>query len=98
MKLRLKKILQDKIIGENTVVGWIRSVRKTKKFSFIILNDGSTSNSLQVIADSDLENYDEVSSMLAGTSVEISGVLVESQGKGQDVEMQANAINIIGTT
>lgn len=98
MKLRLKTILKDKIIGENTVVGWIRSVRKTKKFSFIILNDGSTSSSLQIIADSDLENYDEVSSMLAGTSVEISGLLVESQGKGQDIEMQANSIKVIGTT
>ncbi len=98
MKLRLQKILKDKIVGENTVVGWVRSVRKTKRFSFIILNDGSTSSSLQIIADSDLENYDMISSMLAGTSVEISGILVESQGKNQDIEMQATSINILGQT
>ncbi|MBL6990402.1 MAG: asparagine--tRNA ligase [Bacteriovoracaceae bacterium] len=97
-RLLIKSILEDKIVSqEATVKGWVRSVRKTKNFSFVVLNDGSTLKTLQVIVDSHLPNYENISTMLSGTSVSITGKLAPSQGKGQNIEMQAQLVDIIGT-
>ena len=94
----IRKIFEEKIVGENyTVKGWVRSVRKSKKFSFMVINDGSSQMSLQAIVDADLANYEEVSSLLIGSSVSITGTLVESRGK-QPVEMQAKLVEIIQAT
>lgn len=94
----IRKIFEEKIVGENyTVKGWVRSVRKSKKFSFMVINDGSSQMSLQAIVDADLGNYEEVSSLLIGSSVSITGTLVESRGK-QPVEMQAKLVEIIQAT
>ena len=94
----IRKIFSDKITGENfTVKGWVRSVRKSKKFSFMVINDGTTQLSLQAIVDADLSNYEAVSSLLIGSSVSITGTLVESRGK-QPVEMQAKSVEIIQAT
>jgi asparaginyl-tRNA synthetase len=98
-RLLLKEIFKETIIDtETTVKGWVRSVRKSKKFCFMVLNDGSCQNNLQIIIDAELANYDEASSLLAGSSVSITGLLVASGGKGQSVEMQAKSVEIIGKT
>jgi asparaginyl-tRNA synthetase len=87
----------EELIGKSiTASGWIRSVRKSKAFSFIVLNDGSTQNNLQIIADQDMANYESVSTMLTGTAVKITGKIVESGGKGQSIEMQAEGVEVIG--
>ena len=87
----------EKLIGCNIVVkGWVQSVRKSKKFSFIIINDGSSQNNLQIIADSHVENYEDLSMMLTGSAIEITGKLVKSQGKGQGLELVALKGKIIG--
>lgn len=97
--LSIKDIFKDQITGEGvTVRGWVRSLRKSKKFSFMVLNDGSCQGALQIVIDADLENYDDVVTVLTGSSVEITGNLVASQGKGQSVEMQATAVNVIAKT
>ncbi len=94
----IRKIFGEKIVGENyTVKGWVRSVRKSKKFSFMVINDGTTQLNLQAIVDADLPNYEAVSSLLIGSSVAITGTLVESRGK-QPVEMQAKAVEVIQAT
>jgi asparaginyl-tRNA synthetase len=93
----IKKIFDETIIDTDaTVKGWIRSVRNSKKFSFIVLNDGSSQESLQIVVDAVLPNYAEVAALLAGSAVAISGRLVKSGGKNQSVEMQANSVEIIG--
>ena len=74
---------------EITVAGWVRSIRKSKHFSFLVLNDGSCQQDLQIIVDKDMPGHEEASGFLTGTSVSIRGVLRPSQGKGQKVEMQA---------
>ena len=97
--LSIKDIFKDKVVGEGlTVKGWVRSLRKSKKFSFMVLNDGSCQAALQIVIDADLENYDDVVTVLTGSSVEVTGNLVASQGKGQSVEMQATKVNVISKT
>ncbi len=96
-RIAIKNIILENIMGtEATVKGWVRSVRNSKKFSFIVLNDGSCQDSLQIIVDDVLSNYSEVASLLTGSSVAISGNLVLGGGKNQSIEMQATKVEILG--
>lgn len=93
----LKELFAGEFIEQTVVIkGWLRSLRKSKKFSFLVLNDGTTQNSLQIIIDADLEGYEKVTSLLAGSSVRIEGLIVASQGKNQTIEMQGKAVKIYG--
>ena len=86
-------------IGDTiTVGGWIRTRRDSKAgFSFLAVNDGSCFNNLQVLAPSTLPNYgNEILKLTTACSVMVEGTLVESQGKGQDVELQASKIQVLG--
>jgi asparaginyl-tRNA synthetase len=78
------------------VKGWIRTRRDAKDFCFFELNDGSCLRSLQIIARSDLPNYDLIKSLGTGTSVAVEGKLIASPGTGQKWELSAQKIEIIG--
>lgn len=92
--LLIKKVFDQKPVNETVVVrGWIKSLRQSKKFSFMVVNDGSSQKDLQIIVDGTLENYEDVSKLTMGSSVEVEGLLVASQGK-QPVEMQAKRVHI----
>jgi len=97
-KLRINSLLHSKTYDVPvTVCGWVRTRRDTGSFSFIELNDGSSLGNLQVIADAKLENYqNEIKSLPTGAAVEVLGLLKESPAKGQDVELHAEAIAILG--
>jgi len=95
-KTSVKNIYADVKIGSEVLVqGWLKSQRKNKNFSFIILNDGTTQNDVQIIADASLENYEEFSKIGTGGSLGIEGVIVESQGK-QEFEIQAKKVIVYG--
>ena len=95
----IKKIFKEELVDQEALVkGWIRSIRKSKKFSFMVINDGTSQGSLQVIIDADLANYEDVSNLLIGSAVSIRGQLVPSGGKGQKVEMQGIEVEIVGKT
>jgi asparaginyl-tRNA synthetase len=83
-----------------TVKGWVRTRRDSKAgggLSFIAVHDGSCFDPIQVVARPELANYEsEVLHLTTGCSVVATGRLVESQGKGQSVEIQAEAIEVIG--
>ena len=81
-----------------TLMGWVRTRRDSKGgFSFIELNDGSCLESIQIIADQGLTNYDEdVLRLTTGCSIKAVGTLAESPGKGQKVEFQASEIEVLG--
>jgi len=80
-----------------TVKGWVRTKRELKEFAFIEVNDGSSLQSLQVVLNQDLPNYSEVLRQLStGASVEVSGHLAPSPGKGQRVELQAQTVKVWG--
>ncbi len=80
------------------VEAWVRTRRDSKAgLSFVHVNDGSTMAPLQVVASRELGNYEaEVLRLTSGCSVVATGSLVESQGKGQSVELQASSIEVVG--
>jgi len=78
--------------------GWVRTKREAKGLTFLELNDGSALQSLQVVIAETLPDYDQiVKQITTGASARISGTLVESPGKGQRIEMQAQSVEIFGT-
>ena len=81
-----------------TVRGWVRSKRDSKAgISFIAIHDGSCFDAIQAVVPNELDNYEsEVLRITTGCAVVVSGELVESQGKGQSVEIQATAVEILG--
>ena len=91
----IKKILQDgkNIQGEMTLKGWVRTFRSNR---FIALNDGSTIDNLQVVVDFENTDPELLKRITTGAAIEVKGRLVESQGKGQNVELQASNISILG--
>ena len=93
MNARIVEILKMSPPKEISVSGWVRSFRGNR---FIALNDGSCMASLQIVIDA--ENFSEeiVSNINNSASISIKGKLVSSQGGGQDVELQAEEITIIG--
>ncbi len=95
---RIKHILKLGQPGESlTIQGWVRTKRSAKKFTFIEVNDGSSMNGLQVIASEDIPDYDKhMERISTGASVQITGTLSESPGKGQRVELQASEIEVFG--
>ncbi len=98
MKTRINNILREKPVGEIvTITGWVRTRRDTGGFSFIEVNDGSCLANLQIIADEKLDNYEsEIKQLSTGASVIIDGELKASPAKGQEVEVHAVKIAVIG--
>ena len=87
------------VTGDEVVLkGWVRTRRTSKAgISFIALHDGSCFDAIQLVVPDTLDNYqDEVLSIGAGCSLVAKGLLVESQGQGQSVEVQASDIEVIG--
>ena len=78
------------------VKGWVRTKRGNKAVAFIALNDGSTINNIQVVADVEKFGEDLLKRITTGASLRVNGTLVESMGKGQSVEIQASEIEIYG--
>ena len=95
----LLKATQDEINTNCVVSGWVRTKRDSKAgFSFLAINDGSSFDSIQVVADQSLPNYQsEVLGLSTGCAVTVGGRLVASEGKGQSVEIQASDIEVLGT-
>lgn len=86
----------DKYLGKEVKVGaWVRTLRSSKDFGFIEVNDGSFFKSLQIVFNNNLNNFEEISKASIGSSLEVSGVLVESPAKGQSFELQAKEVKII---
>jgi len=86
--------------SEVTIMGWVKTKRDSKGgFSFLEINDGSTIKNIQVIVESTMDNYsDEIVKLTAGCSVMVKGILAESPGKGQKVEVQAIEVQVVGWT
>ncbi|GEA10287.1 asparagine--tRNA ligase [Alteromonas sp. KUL49] len=85
-------------VGETvTVKGWVRTRRDSKAgLSFIAVHDGSCFDPVQVIALSSLENYSDIQRLTAGCSLEVTGVVKASEGKGQALEIDGQEVTIVG--
>ncbi len=81
-----------------TIEGWVRTRRDSKAgVSFVHVSDGSSPQPIQVVAPSDLDNYQsEIVELTSGCAVRAAGQLVESQGKGQALEIRAESVQVVG--
>ena len=96
---KIKEVLQQgEEQAEVLVMGWIRTRRDSKGgFSFLEINDGSCLKNLQVIADHNIDGFGSTSGKLhTGSCAGFIGNLVQSPGKGQNIELQAKSIEIYG--
>ena len=82
--------------AEINIKGWVRTRRGNKNVSFIALNDGSTINNIQVVAETEKFGDEFLKPITTGACLSITGTLVESMGQGQTVEVQASKIEIYG--
>jgi len=98
MNESIRQILsRDSEGGDATVRGWVRTARHSKGVSFLEVSDGSCLAGLQVVAGSDLPNFeDQVRQIGTGFAIEASGTIVDSPGKGQRFELQAARVDTVG--
>ena len=98
-KFRILELLNtENAIPNITISAWVRTRRDSKDFSFIEINDGSCRGNIQVIADSDTDGYENIQIVTTGSSISVSGQLIRSPGKGQNWEIKADKLKIIGDT
>ncbi len=97
-RTKIVDIFDPALIGkEVTVKGWVRTRRGNKNVQFVALNDGSTVRNLQIVFDLSKFSDEELKAVTTGSSIHVSGLLVESMGKGQSCEVQAQTLEIYGT-
>ena len=88
-------IKSDKPLKDIIVMGWIRTRRSSKDFSFIEVNDGSCLKNIQIIIENTIENYEDIKKITTGSAVSVKGNLVKSPGKNQAWEIQALDVEIL---
>lgn len=97
IRKKIREILRSQETGQEVLVkGWVRTKRSSKNVNFIALNDGSVIHSLQIVAD--VTNFDEAlfREINTGAALAVTGVLMPSAGSGQQVELIARQIEILG--
>ena len=95
-RTKIKDLLKSEPGMEVLAKGWVRTKRGNKQVKFIALNDGSTINNIQIVADTSLFVYYFIRRITPGSSLAVRGELVASLGSGQAVEIQAKEIEIYG--
>ena len=93
-RLQIKSILNDDYVGKNIIVyGWVKTFRSNR---FINLNDGSCLNDLQCVVDYEKLEESKLSKINTGACIKVEGEIVKSQGRGQNIELITNSIDILG--
>ena len=87
---------EDYIGKEITVAGWLRSVRDSKTFGFLVVHDGTFFETLQVVYSDQLENFAQISKLNVGSAVIVKGTLVETPSAKQPFEIQASSVEVEG--
>ena len=82
--------------AEVTVSGWVRTVRDSKAFAFIALNDGTFFKPVQIVCEQNLSNFAEVVKTTLGSAIEVTGLLVLTPGAQQPFEIKAQKVAVIG--
>ena len=96
-RTKIADLLKSQQSGiEVNVKGWVRTRRNSKQVAFVALNDGSTINNVQVVIDADKFDEELVKQFTTGACLSVNGMLVESIGGGQSVEIQATEIELLG--
>jgi asparaginyl-tRNA synthetase len=96
-RIKVKELLMSQETGTNVLVkGWVRTKRGNRNITFIALNDGSTINNIQIVADAASFDENFLKEISTGACIAVTGKLVESQGQGQNVEINAETIELYG--
>jgi asparaginyl-tRNA synthetase len=94
---KIRLLLEEKPLDQEVLVkGWVRTRRGSKNVAFIALNDGSTIQNLQLVADVATLTEEVLRKVTTGACIAASGKLVASQGQGQSIELMANSLDILG--
>ena len=97
--MEIKELYQN--LNENmnkkvALKGWIRNHRKQKEFGFIDFSDGTSFKTIQIVYDNKLTEFDEIQKLRVGSSIEVNGIVVPSPAQGQQFEIQAQEIKLLG--
>ena len=95
-RTKIKALLASEPGVEVLAKGWVRTKRGNKQVKFIALNDGSTINNIQIVANTELFDEELLKRVTTGASLAVKGKLVASMGSGQAVEIQADEIEVLG--
>ena len=90
----LQKNTKEYLGKEIEINGWVKKIRSQKNFGFIELNDGTFFRGIQVVFEEGMENFEEISKLTISSSIKVTGIVVESLGKGQDYEMKETKISV----
>ena len=97
-RTKIVDLFRPEILGtEVSVKGWVRTRRGNKYVQFVALNDGSTIKNIQIVFDMAKFNDEQLKPITTGAAIHVTGKLVESMGKGQSAEIQAETLEIYGT-
>jgi asparaginyl-tRNA synthetase len=96
-RIKVKNLLSNPVLGSDVLVkGWVRTKRGNKNILFIALNDGSTINNIQIVVEAATFDENLLKEISTGACIAVHGKLVESQGQGQNVEINAASIELYG--
>jgi asparaginyl-tRNA synthetase len=96
-RIKIKLLLENEVIGQSvTLMGWVRTKRSNKNVAFIALNDGSTIKNYQIVADPEIISEETLKGITTGACLKVTGEIVASQGAGQQAELKAVSIEILG--
>jgi len=95
-RTRIKELFQSLEEKSVTICGWVRTNRAQAQFGFLNVNDGSTLTTLQIVYDLKLTNFDEISHIRVGSSVEVEGKVVLTPDAKQALELHATSVKLIG--
>ena len=84
---------EDKVV---TLEGWVRNNRNQSNFGFIDFNDGTYFQSLQLVYDKELKDFESISKIRVGSAIKAVGTIIKSQGNGQSHEMRVESIELLG--
>ena len=97
MDVRDVYLQKDELLGKEVKLeGWVRNHRKQAHFGFIDFSDGTDFKHLQIVYEDDLKDFEAISKISVGSSILVKGLLVKSQGAGQDVEVKATEVILAG--
>ena len=95
----VKDLFKDITKYENkdvTLEGWVRNNRNQSNFGFIDFNDGTYFQSLQLVYEKELKDFDSISKIRVGSAIRVNGTIVKSEGSGQSHEMKVKSIEVLG--
>jgi asparaginyl-tRNA synthetase len=96
-RIKIRSVLTEQPVDQEVIIkGWVRTKRGNKHVNFIAINDGSSLNSIQVVADPAIISEDILKDVTTGAAIEVFGKVVKSEGSGQAVEIQSTEIKVLG--